>query len=185
MKVVIASKNPVKIEAAKLAFGMLFGDKAATYSYEGMSVESNVSEQPMDAHETAKGAVNRAYNLQKLVSDADYLVGIEGGLSTVLIHDQDYTFEQTWACVIECKRSLSELGSGPAYPLPPKVVELIEAEHTLTDAMAEVYGTVDLGRNEGYNGWLSNNRIDRTEASKMAVFLALCAIDKTNGQSDE
>jgi len=37
---------------------------------------------------------------------------------------------------------------------------------------------VDLGRQEGYNGWISNNHIDCTEASKIAVLLALSTLKK-------
>lgn len=146
MKIIVGSKNPVKLEATQRAFALQFGE-SAKIEVIGVSADSNVSEQPMDAHETARGAVNRAYNLQKTAPKADYYVGIEGGLALVHINGHEYAFEQTWGCVIDCKQSTSELGSGPAYPLPHKVVELIKSGKTLTDAMAGEYGTVDLGKN--------------------------------------
>jgi non-canonical (house-cleaning) NTP pyrophosphatase len=44
--------------------------------------------------------------------------------------------------------------------------------------MAKEYGTVDLGKKEGYNGWLSQNKLDRAKSSEIAVFLALCGLLK-------
>lgn len=177
MKIIVGSKNPVKLEATRRAFALYFGN-ATKIEVVGVSADSNVSEQPMDVHETAQGAMNRAQNICKTNPDVDYAIGIEGGLSFVTVNNIDYAFEQTWGAIVDCKTENSELGSGPAYPLPHKIVKLIKSGRTLTDAMADEYGTVDLGKNDGYNGWLSGNHIDRTEASKIAVFLALCALMK-------
>lgn len=174
MKVAIASTNPVKLEAVKQAFQDYFPNK--TIGFITVATESGVSEQPMSAEETAKGACIRAEN--GMQSGADITVGIEGGLSIVQLDGHEYAFEQTWACVLDCKTRLSEIGSGPAYPLPHNVVSLIKQGKTLTDAMASEYGTVDLGKKEGYNGWLSSGKLDRITASKIAVFLALCALYK-------
>ncbi len=174
MKVAVASKNPVKVAAAKKAFEEYFPDE--TIEYVSLSTDSGVGKQPMNATETATGACRRAENARD--SGADFAVGIEGGLSVVTLDNQEYAFEQTWACILDTKTGLSEIGSGPAYPLPHNVVVLIKQGKTLTDAMAIEYGTIDLGANDGFNGWLSNNKIDRTEASKIAVFLALCGLYK-------
>jgi inosine/xanthosine triphosphatase len=174
MKIIVASQNPVKLEAVKQAFGLVFGE----LGLEIFSVEapSGVSDQPMDVRETAEGALNRAKNIQH--HEADYVVGIEGGLSFVKPLDSEYGFEQTWAAVIDCASGKSEVASGPAFPIPHHVIELIRSGKNLTDAMAATYGTVDLGQKEGDNGWISDNNVDRTEASKLAVLLALCTLKK-------
>ena len=73
-KVLIASRNPVKINATKKAFEEVFTDR---FEFEGVSADSLVSDQPMSNDETLKGATNRLQNIQHL--EADYLVSIEGG----------------------------------------------------------------------------------------------------------
>ena len=53
-KVIIASKNPVKINATKKAFEEVFNDH---FEFEGVSADSSVSDQPMSNKETLKGAI--------------------------------------------------------------------------------------------------------------------------------
>ena len=55
-KVLIASRNPVKINATKKAFEEVFTDR---FEFEGVSADSLVSDQPMSNDETLKGATNR------------------------------------------------------------------------------------------------------------------------------
>ena len=74
-KVLIASRNPVKINATKKAFEDVFTDR---FEFEGVSADSLVSDQPMSNDETLKGANNRIQNIQHL--EADYFVSIEGGV---------------------------------------------------------------------------------------------------------
>jgi inosine/xanthosine triphosphatase len=93
MKIAVASKKQVKLNAAKAAFQLYFGDDSSV-EITGRQTESGVNDQPMDAHETARGARNRALAMCKAMPDADYAVGIEGGLSFVTIDDQEYAFEQ-------------------------------------------------------------------------------------------
>ena len=62
-KVLIASKNPVKINATKKAFEDVFTDH---FEFEGVSADSLVSDQPMSNDETLKGATNRLQNIQHL-----------------------------------------------------------------------------------------------------------------------
>ena len=67
-KVLIASENPVKINATKKAFEEVFTDR---FEFKGVSADSLVSDQPMSNDETLKGAINRLQNIQHL--EADYL----------------------------------------------------------------------------------------------------------------
>lgn len=179
MEVVVTSENTVKLEAAQQAFDMLF--PKADISYITVSVPSGVSEQPMDAEETALGAYNRAHNAQS--NGAKFSVGIEGGLCFTKVNGQEHAYEQTWACVLDCETGVYELGSGPAYPIPPNVIAHIRAGKNLSEAMALEYDTEDIGKKEGYNGWLSNNLLDRVEASKIAVLLALSGLMKEEYQN--
>ena len=65
-KVVIASKNPVKINATEKAFEDVFTDG---FEFEGISTDSLVSDQPLSDKETLQGATNRLKNVQHVEAD--------------------------------------------------------------------------------------------------------------------
>ena len=69
MKVLIATKNKGKVEGAKRAFDKFFDDVEVI----GISAESNVPEQPVNA-ETWQGAKNRVKNLKALSTGSIYLL---------------------------------------------------------------------------------------------------------------
>jgi len=52
MKIVVASKNPVKIEAALQGFQAMFPDEQ--FEAEGVSAKSEVSDNPMSHEESRK-----------------------------------------------------------------------------------------------------------------------------------
>ncbi|MFK7923672.1 MAG: DUF84 family protein, partial [Bacteroidia bacterium] len=63
MKIIVASRNPIKVEATRMAFTEVFPDEVL--KCEGISVASGVSDQPMDEAETKLGAINRVQNAIK------------------------------------------------------------------------------------------------------------------------
>ena len=75
VKVLVGSKNPVKIESVKEAFSHYFKDLEVV----GISVDSQVPDQPVN-DQTFQGAQNRARALQKIDPEANFFVGIEGGI---------------------------------------------------------------------------------------------------------
>ena len=77
MIVVVASENPAKILAVKQAFEAAFQIPVHT---QGIAVSSGVSEQPLSDEETFQGALNRARNARQALPDANFWVGIEGGI---------------------------------------------------------------------------------------------------------
>ena len=66
MKILIASKNPVKIEGAKEAFENYFEN----VTVEGIDVSSDVSEEPVN-EEIFNGVKNRINNLVKYERNID------------------------------------------------------------------------------------------------------------------
>ncbi len=75
MKVLVGSRNPVKLEAAKEAFSKYFDAVEVV----GISVNSKVSNQPVE-DETFAGARNRAFELKRINEarelKAEFFVGI-------------------------------------------------------------------------------------------------------------
>lgn len=74
--VVVASTNPVKQAAVRVAFEQVYGSAIDVI---GCKVPSGVADQPMTDEETKRGAINRAHHARAIVTDADFWVGVEGG----------------------------------------------------------------------------------------------------------
>ena len=161
-KVIITSKNPVKINATKKAFENVFNDR---FEFEGVSADSLVSDQPMNNAETLKGAMNRLKNIQHL--KADYFVSIEGGVD--LLEDNHEAF--AWIVVSDNKKSGK--AKTATFPLPLKISELIKEGYELGDADDIVFERSNSKQKNGAVGILSNNLISRTDYYFHAIILAL------------
>ena len=120
MKVVVASKNPVKIQACREAFEKQFPGEAIETV--GLAAESGVNDQPLSDNETRQGAINRSHNARELQPNADYWVGLEGGVDT--FDGQLMTF--AWMSVLGANGH-SSAARTVTLPLPPAVKELVEA----------------------------------------------------------
>lgn len=164
-KVIIASKNPVKIEAVKNAFEKCFPNQQ--FEFEGISAESNVSNQPMSSTECHDGAINRAKNAQKNNPMADYWVGLEGGVGDV----SDGMVSFSWVAV--STKGLIGKAKGGEYYLPEKVAELIREGKELGEADDIVYQRSNSKQAEGSIGILTNHLITRKEAFIHITILAL------------
>ncbi|HFC76835.1 MAG TPA: DUF84 family protein, partial [Candidatus Moranbacteria bacterium] len=130
--VIIASKNPVKINAVRIAFEKMFPN--SNFEFEGVSVSSEVSDQPMTNEETLTGAINRTKNARVNFPTADFWLGIEGGIERV--GEEMSTF--AWV-VVQSKTKMGKAKTA-AFFLPPKVVELINEGMELGEADDVVFG---------------------------------------------
>lgn len=165
-KIVVASENPVKLDTSGLGFAKMFPEEL--FEVSGVSAPSNVSNQPMTEEETLKGALNRAENVSKLSPDADYWVGIEGGLEE--INGQMETF--AWIVV---KHKDGKIGKGKtgSFFLPQKIAELIKQGKELGEADDIVFGKTNSKQSNGAVGILTNDVLTRTTFYEPAVILAL------------
>ncbi|MCK5687523.1 inosine/xanthosine triphosphatase [bacterium] len=164
-KVIIASLNPVKINSVKIGFEKMFPDEE--FIYEGISVLSGVSDQPMDNRETLAGARNRSKNAKKEIPDADFWVGLEGGCEKV----DDEMQGMAWITV-QSNQKIGKARTGTFY-LPKKVAELIDEGKELGEADDIVFGHTNSKQKQGAVGILTGNVIDRTSYYVEAIILAL------------
>ena len=74
IKLIVASRNPVKIECAEKGFSKVF--PKSKILARGIAVESGVADQPMTDAETLEGAKNRAENAKASEPEADCWIGI-------------------------------------------------------------------------------------------------------------
>jgi inosine/xanthosine triphosphatase len=163
-KVIVASKNPVKINATKIGFEKMFG---TDFEFVGISVPSGVPDQPISSNETLQGAKNRATNAQIEMPDADFWVGIEGG-----IEKQENDMECFAWCVVLSKEKMGKARTSTFF-LPQKIVELVDSGMELGAADDVVFQRTNSKQANGAIGILTVDVIDRTSYYVDAAVLAL------------
>ncbi len=165
IKIIVASKNPVKIEAALQGFREMFPKE--TFEAEGVSVASGVSDQPVGDEETYQGALNRVKGAKANYPDAQYWIGIEGGN----LHTPHGVETMAWVIV----RSGERLGKArtAGFYLPPKVVELLDQGYELGHADDIVFGVDNSKQSTGSAGLLTGGVMDRLRFYVPAIILAL------------
>ncbi|MFK8004814.1 MAG: inosine/xanthosine triphosphatase [Saprospiraceae bacterium] len=164
-KIIVASKNPIKINATKLGFQKVFEKKV--FEFEGVAVPSDVSDQPMTNQETLQGATNRATHAKIDFPNAKYWIGIEGGIEKV--GEEMMAF--AWIVILSNEKT-GKARTGTFF-LPHKVVQLINQGKELGEADDIVFGHSNSKQKNGAVGILTNNIIDRTQFYVEATVLAL------------
>ena len=157
MKIIVGSKNPVKIEAVKQAFEAYF-PKCEIVAI-GEKVPSNVSDQPSTQIETYTGALNRAKYCKENYG-ADYFVGLEGGITKFFDTEEIGVIE--WGVVLSKESDVIGKAGGGIFILPKVLCKLIEKHKGLESAVNELFNTTDVGKKEGVNGMLTKGIADRT-----------------------
>ena len=163
--IVLASKNPVKIQATQNAFNRMFHDE--NFRIQAVDVPSGVSEQPASNRETLRGANNRVKNAFKMVREADYWVGIEGGVAKV-----DGQLSSFAWIVIRSAIFTSQSRTGTFF-LPPVIARLIDEGKELGVADDIVFGQTNSKQKNGAIGLLTEGVIDRTGLYEHGIILAL------------
>ena len=169
-KIVVASKNPTKINAALNGFREMFPNEA--FETIGISVPSGVSDQPMGNEETYQGAYNRVQGAKSAMPDADYWVGIEGGN----IAENDEMEVMAWVIILSDDQMGKARTAG--FYLPPKVVELVNEGYELGHADDIAFGVENSKQTGGSSGLLTDNVMTRIRFYTPAVILALIPFKK-------
>ncbi len=165
IKVLVGSKNPVKVQCTLQAFQQVF--PKSKIQVEGLSVPSRVADQPMSDEETLEGAQNRAKSLMSLNQKADYYVGIEGGL------DSSNNEMQAFAWIVILNKAKEGKARTATFQLPEKIKELIDQGIELGVADDMVFNRKNSKQGNGAVGILTHDLIDRIHYYEPAVILAL------------
>ena len=166
MKVLIATKNPTKIEGAKRAFSKFYKD----FEIIGIPASSNVSDEPVN-EELYLGAKNRVANIKKYAKDnninADYYISIESGITNQL---------GVWLiinmAVIEDKNGKVSVGSSSGFPVPDKYVDVIISTD-LGKVMDKIFNETELRSKQGGVALLTKDAITRYDLTEQAFIMAL------------
>ena len=166
MDIVVASRNPVKIDAVRQAFSIQF--LSTTFNLIPIDVDSGVKHQPESDQETRQGARNRVEEARRARPDADYWVGLEGGVES--IDDQLMAF--AWMVVLGKNNKVGEARS-VTLPLPPAVKKLIDNGVELGEANDQVFGTTNSKQQGGAFGLLTDGRYTREFIYSQTLIFAL------------
>jgi len=198
MKVIVGSKNPVKVGAVEESFHRYWPDCEVI----GADVASGVSAQPMSEKETINGARQRAYAALKADSTAMYGVGVEGGVTELNPTSPNWSgmrggkgrlFECAWVCVVKRNVVASPrqlrvwrhfsgadaldvqegLGGGLYFELPEKIAEKIREGGELGPLMDEFTGKRNVKQGSGAIGIFTKGELDRKNAYVQIVLSAL------------
>lgn len=166
MKILMGTKNPGKIEGARQAFEKYFDD----INIEGISVDSNVSDQPVN-EEIFQGAKNRVKNLKAYAEknnlEADFFIASEAGITDLLGDWIDIN-----AVVIEDSKGFQSVGVSQGFPIPNKYIDEIKSTE-LGKVMDEIFSGKELGKGKGGISFLTRDVVTRIELTKNAFVMAL------------
>lgn len=161
----VGSENPVKIHCVAAAVAEFW----PTSRVVGINTDSQVSAQPKSEHEMYTGARNRAQQALEKITEANYGVGIEGG-----IVDNETGMWAFAVVVILDRHNHSGEGQTGRFKLPEGVARLIrEKGLELGAADDRFFGRHNSKQNEGAIGILSDGKITRLELYKPTVIFAL------------
>jgi len=162
--VAVGSKNKTKIEPVQEIFTHHFKDVLV----KGVAVNSGISEQPMSDDEMFTGALNRAKRALKKVKDADFGVGIEGGL-----HQYSYGWVERGTIVIVNRKGEFGIGSSAGVVMPDSVMKHIHAGKNLEEAMEVLFNVKEAGEGIGMYGIFTKKVVTRATGIKQGVAFAI------------
>ncbi len=157
MRITVGSKNIAKVESVKNVY------KEADIF--GISVPSEVSDQPFSDEETIKGAVNRAINALR-AGDSHIGIGLEGGV----LEMKSGMYLCNWGA-LACESGFSTVAGGARIRIPDEIAEAVRSGRELGPVMDEYAKKRNVRELEGAIGIFSNGKINRKEMFEHIVKL--------------
>lgn len=177
MRIIVGSKNPVKVGAVEEAFKKYWSKCEVI----GVDVASGVAAQPMSEKETMNGARQRAYVALETDLSADYGVGVEGGVTELNPTSPNWTgmhggkgrlFECAWVAIVD-RNGKEGLGGGLYFELPEEIALKIKNGGELGPIMSEMTGEDNVKQKMGAIGIFTKGQLDRKNAYVQIVLSAL------------
>lgn len=169
--IIVGSKNPVKINAAKHIFTQFFSDHIIDCT--GVNALSGVPEQPIGEEETRIGAQNRI-EYCKQHYQADYYVSMEGGAALFSYG------AATFAYVVIDDTANQVVGRSSNLPLPRVLYDALLNGEELGDVMDRAFNTTNIKQKGGAIGLLTNNHATRESTYTQALTLAMAPFLHSN-----
>lgn len=166
MKLIVASRNPVKLKAVRMGFEQVY--PGISIDVAGVEVPTGVSNQPFTDTETLIGAENRARAARAAKPDADFWIGIEGGIEDI---PGEGMIVFAWIVIL----TSTQIGKGKTggFFIPPEVAQLVREGKELGEADDIFFGRTNSKQKNGAVGILTGDLVDRTSLYVDAVIFAL------------
>ncbi|MDD2891585.1 MAG: inosine/xanthosine triphosphatase [Candidatus Gracilibacteria bacterium] len=171
MKIAIGTTSSPKVAGVQEAVAVCpyFKDIRDTIEYVLEKVPSDVSDMPLSLEVTLEGARNRAMNLRKKGIEADFYVGIEGGVWSVL--DKKVLGGTIY---IMNKAGEGHFGISQVMEVPSLIEKMLYEEgKELGPVMEALKGSVHSRSEEGSMGAWSDNMLVRKDEFSLAFKAAI------------
>ena len=165
MRIIDASSNLVKLQAVRHGFERMFPRQE--FQIEELAGVQGNSNQPKSDLDTLNDASERAERAAQLIPQADFWVGVEGG-----IEDQGLQMS-TFAWIVVMSKDRVGKGRTGAFYLPQTDADLVRQGKELGEADDIVFGRSNSKRANGAIGILTGDVVDRTQLYEQGVILAL------------
>ncbi|RLI99107.1 MAG: inosine/xanthosine triphosphatase [Candidatus Aenigmatarchaeota archaeon] len=166
-KILVGSKNPVKITSVEEGFLKFFKDVEVI----GIDVDSGVPDQPIN-NEIFKGAKNRALELKKKNElknlEGDFFVGLEGGITE--IHSKWFNYMVVY--IIDNKDQTG-ISMSDHFELPKIIVEKLLNGGELGPVIDELIGDSNIKQKSGAIGFFTKDILNRKDLCRSGVITAL------------
>lgn len=169
MRIHVGSRNPVKLNAVKIALWYYPQFRSAEIKW--ITVDSGVSPQPKNILETMLGAETRA---RAAFRNCDYSIGLESGTMVLPLPNGTRYVEQTICAFYDGTRM--GIGFSPAFEIPPLMARMLMEDHVdleQASCRAGLTHKQKLGQEEGIIGILTHGVVDRTAYTIPAIHMAL------------
>ena len=161
LRIAVGTENPVKIVAVRDVFEDLFKDEQVEVL--GIPVDSAVSIQPF-GEEVIVGAVNRSLKSE----DADYGIGIEGGVFKL----GDRWYNLGFVAIAD-KKGVIGTGTSGWFECPEPILEKLKNGEELGTVMDRLTGRKGTKRREGAVRIFTRGKVTRKEFYKHGLYMAL------------
>lgn len=163
--VIVGSKNPVKVQSAEEAFQAVFEGQ---FIVQGLEVDAGVNAQPFGDVDTYTGAYNRAFASKSAFPEADFWVGIEGGVDEV--GEQMVAF--AWVVVLNGSQIIGKAKTSTFF-LPGVISEHLRKGKELGEASDLIFNKENSKQAGGAVGLLTKGLLQRKDYYNQAVLLSL------------
>ena len=140
-----------------------------------LAVETDTPAMPLSDEELMLGAKSRVEAVRNLLHRenraARFYVGLEGGLHTIELQNQKYTFLRGWAYVTN--GSQESFGASPSILVPDLIMkQVVEEKRELGEVIDEVAGEIDIRSRQGSWGVFSRDLLTRSMSFESALIAA-------------
>ena len=168
--VALGSAQQPKVEAVRSAFARIYPDQEIKLI--AQKIKSNVGDQPRGVEETSQGAYNRAHNVLKSGTKADFYVGIEGGVWLHNFLDKEKFF--LIGAIYITDGEIDSLSYGEAIELSDYArEEIINKKRELAPVAEEMFAKKNVRGTNGTVGELTNDFITRKVAFENGILMAM------------